>query len=119
MFQSTVPVLFESSDNFKAFQDPANEEWVAVLRTIEGEDFETLERRYYLALQHFRKQPARPTLTGNTEIPAQGKQQAFQAVLETMDQRKAAGLDAPEITRRRSLPSRLPGSRPCSDVAGT
>jgi hypothetical protein len=90
MFQSTVPVLFESSDNLKVFQDPANEEWVAVLRTIEGEDFEALERRYYLALQHFRKQPARPMLTGHTEIPAQGKQQAFQAVLETMDQRKAA-----------------------------
>jgi hypothetical protein len=84
-----APVLFESSDNHAVLQDPVNKDWVRLLEAIDGERFGTLARRYYLALQHFRKQRTRPPLPGQLEIVAEGKQQALQGMLAVREQRKA------------------------------
>jgi len=96
MRQSTATVLFESSDNQRVLHDPANEDWVALVDAINGEGFEVLARRYYLALHHLRKQQVRPPLPGQTELSAQGKQKAFEGMLETMERRKAARKGAGE-----------------------
>lgn len=87
--QSTAPVLFESSDNLAVQQDPANEDWVALLHVIDDGRFDELERRYYQALYHFRKQPTRPALPGQIEICAPDRQGALQGMLAELEQRKA------------------------------
>lgn len=87
--QSTAPVLFESSDNLAVQQDSANEDWVALLRVIDDGRFDELERRYYQALYHFRKQPCRPALPGQLEISAPDRQGALQGMLNEIEQRKA------------------------------
>jgi len=90
MFQSTAPALFESSGEYAVVRDPVNEDWVALVGAIEGERFEVLARRYYLALYHFRRQQARPPLPGQTQVEAQSRQQAFEAMLAVMEQDKAS-----------------------------
>lgn len=89
MLHCTAPVLFESSDNHAVLQDPVNHDWVTLLRALDGERFATLARRYYLALQHFRQQRARPPLPGHLEIVATSKQQALEGMLAVWEERKA------------------------------
>ena len=88
--QSTVAVLFESSENIEVLRDPTNAGWVTLILAVGGESFEILERRYYIALYHFRKQYVRPSLPNQIEIEAVGKQQALEGMLKLMEQRKAA-----------------------------
>ena len=88
MLHCTAPVLFESSDNHAVLQDPVNNDWVKLIEAIDGERFEMLARRYYLALQHLRKQRARPALPGQLEIVAEGRQQALKGMLAVWEQRK-------------------------------
>jgi hypothetical protein len=83
-------VLFESSDTHAVLQDPVNHDWVTLLGALDGKRFDTLARRYYLALQHFRQQRTRPPLPGRPEIVAAGKQQALEGMLAVWEERKAA-----------------------------
>ena len=89
MLPCTVPVLFESSGDHAVRHDPANDDWVQLLGAIEGERFEVLARRYSLALYHLRTHGHRPTLAGQIEVVAPGKQQALEGMLEVWEQRKA------------------------------
>ena len=68
-----APVLVESSDNHAVVHDPVNSDWMSLVGAIDGERFDILARRYYLALHHFRRQRARPPLPGLVEILAQDK----------------------------------------------
>ena len=97
MQHSTAPVLFESSGDHGVRQDPVNEDWVALVNAVDGERFDVLARRYYLALYHLRKRRARPALPGQTSVEAGSRQQAFEAMLEVMEERKASrkGADEP------------------------
>jgi hypothetical protein len=88
MLHCSAPVLFESSDNYAVLQDPANADWVALLRAIDGDRFDVLARRYYLALAHFRKRRVRPALPGQVEVVAQDRQQALHGMLAAWEQRK-------------------------------
>ncbi len=90
MLHCTVPVLFESSDDHAILQDPVNKDWVALLESLDEERFGILARRYYLALSHFRRQPARSALPGQLEIVAASKQQAQQEMLAVWEERKAS-----------------------------
>lgn len=89
MLHCTAPVLFEFSDNHAVLQDPVNHDWVTLIGAIDGKRFDTLARRYYLALQHFRQWRVRPPLPGQLEIVARGQQQALEGVLAVWEQRKA------------------------------
>ncbi len=84
-------LLFESSDTVAVQQDPANEDWVALVRMIDGERFERIGRRYYEALYHFRKEARRPAMPGQLEIVAPDRQGAMQEVLAGLQQRTASG----------------------------
>jgi hypothetical protein len=86
----TVPVLFESSDHHAVLQDPVNKDWVALLESLDEKRFGIVERRYYLALSHFRRQHVRSPLPGQLEIVAAGKQRAQQEMLAVWEQRKQA-----------------------------
>ena len=86
----TAPVLFESSEDFAVLNDPANADWVALIALIDEERFGELERRYYLALDHLRRQRTRPALPGRTEIEAGSKQEAFEGMLKVMEERRAS-----------------------------
>lgn len=88
------PLLFESTDSATVREDPVNEAWLAVVARVDGERFEELARRYYIALYHFRKQTSRPQLPGMIEVTAQGKDQAFLCMLEMMEQRKLEPKDS-------------------------
>jgi hypothetical protein len=90
MQHSTALVLFESSDDYAVVHDPVNEDWVALVGAIDEARFGVLARRYYLALSHLRSQRARPALPGSTEVAAQNRQEAFEGILEAMEQRKVA-----------------------------
>jgi len=90
MQHNTAPVLFESSGQHAVINDPVNEDWVPLFPELDDERFHVLARRYYLALSHFRKQQARPALQGQTEVEANSRQQAFEAMLEQMEQRKSS-----------------------------
>ena len=92
----TAQALFESSGDHAVVEDPVNEDWVALLTALDDERFDVLTRRYYLALYHFRKQQARPALPGQTEVEAQSRQQAFEAMLGVMEQRKTSRKQAKE-----------------------
>ena len=89
MQQFTTPVLFQSSGEHAVINDPDNKDWIGLIDLIQGERFDVLARRYYLALHEFRKLGARPPLPGQVEVKAQGKQHAFQEMLKLMEQRKA------------------------------
>jgi hypothetical protein len=67
---ATLPILFESSDNLAVLADPANDDWVAVVRAVDGRRYEVLARRYYEALYHFRSRTRREALAGTVEITA-------------------------------------------------
>ena len=90
MQQSTAPVLFESSGQHAVVNDPVNGSWVAFVAALNSERFAVLVRRYYLALAHLRRQQARPSLPGQTEVEANSRPQALQAMLDKMEQRKAS-----------------------------
>jgi hypothetical protein len=89
MHNATLPVLFESTDNTAVVADPVNADWVAVVEAIAGPRYEMLARRYYEALYHLRSRPRRPALPGTIEVVAAGRQQAFEAMLEVIEQGKA------------------------------
>ena len=102
MLNAIALVLFESTTATTVLQDPANADWLAVVGAVAGEPYECLARRYYQALAHFRAQPERPALPGRTELKAEGKQQAFEAMLEARaarkaSEKKAASRDEPAI----------------------
>ncbi len=99
MPQCTALLLFESSDNDAVLNDPANEDWVALLNELDDGRFNLLARRYYLALRHFRKQAARPSLPGQETIRAQGREQAQQEMLAIWEQRKVNEKGAEERQR--------------------
>jgi hypothetical protein len=86
---NALPVLFESVDSASVLENPVNEAWLAVVNAISGERFEVLERRYYVALYHFRKQRSRPKLPNTIELYADGEQMALQGMLEQIEQGKA------------------------------
>jgi len=111
MLQSTAPVLFESTGDHAVVNDPVNDAWISLIKTIDGELFDVLARRYYLALYHFRKQQRRPALEGQTKVEAGSRQQAFEGILDAMEQRKASrqrakGPLAPEDVFVEPLPKR-------------
>jgi hypothetical protein len=81
-------VLFDSADNIATLRDPANQAWVALIEALDGQPFEILARRYYVALYHFRKRRCRSPLPGTIELNAAGRQQALQGILAVMEQRK-------------------------------
>jgi hypothetical protein len=89
MAHTTALVLFESSDQIAVVSNPVNHEWVTVADAVCGVRFDVLARRYYLALQHFRKQEARPTLPGRVAVFAAGKLKALQGMLDVIVDRKA------------------------------
>lgn len=91
MHDNTALVLFESTDAPTVLTDPVNEDWVAVLSAIDDERFQLLERRYYEALTHFRKQNSRPSLPGRVQVEAQDKQEALQGMLGVIVERKEKG----------------------------
>ncbi len=89
MLHTNALVLFESTDSPTVLSDPANQDWLAVVTAVVGERYETLAKRYYLALYHLRKHQHRPGLPGTPHIAAKGKQQALQGMLELMEERRA------------------------------
>ena len=102
MLHSTSLVLFESTDADSVLSDPVNRDWLAVVRGVSGELYDGVARRYYLALSHFRRQRRRSPLPGRKEVLGSGKQQAFEAMLAAMEERKrtekvAASRDVPAI----------------------
>lgn len=89
MPEPTALLLFESSDQNAVVSNPVNREWVRLAGAVGGTRFDVLARRYYLALQHFRKQGTRPTLPGRVVVFAAGKVQALQGMLNVLSDRKA------------------------------
>ena len=83
-------LLFESTSTTAVMKDHENREWVGLLRSISGRSYELLERRYYLALGHFRSRRKRPRLPGQLEVTAPSKEAGFQLVLRALDQRKSS-----------------------------
>ncbi|MCP3997645.1 MAG: hypothetical protein GY722_21680, partial [bacterium] len=79
----------ESTGRRRVIEEEANQDWVELIAAVDGSRFERLARRYYLALYHFRKMQQRPTHPGRTQIHAGSRQQAFEGMLATMEQRKA------------------------------
>lgn len=90
MLNSTALVLFESTDAPAVLNDPANEDWIAVVKAIDGAQHAVLARRYYEALYHFRQQRSRPALPGRTEVTAPSKAKAMQGMLKVMTERRAS-----------------------------
>lgn len=89
MFSSSAAlVLFESTDSFSVLSDGVNQEWLAVVHTVDGPRFELLARRYHLALNHLRSSPRRPDIPGRTELYAKSKKDAEQEMLRVLLQRK-------------------------------
>ena len=95
MLNANALALFVSSDSAVVLGDPVNEDWLAVVSAISGERFEEVERRYYVALYHFRQQQNRPRLRDAIELEADGEQLALQGMLEIIEQRKADAKKAP------------------------
>jgi hypothetical protein len=114
MLHDTTPALFASTTHLAVVQNPVNDDWVALIGAIGGERFETLARRYYVGLSHFRKQRARPALPGQIEIEAEGKQQALLGMLEVWERRKESSEDeqsaaeGPRASTGRTRPAWLP-----------
>lgn len=73
MLHNTSVVLFESTDAEAVLSDPVNEDWLAVVRGVDGERFYDVERRYYVALKHFRASGNRRPLPGQIEIEVTGR----------------------------------------------
>ncbi len=90
MLHGTALVLFESMDAAAVLGDPANEDWLAVVSYVGGRMYELVERRYYVALHHFRSRSHRAALPGRREVDAETRQQALQCVLGGLLERKAS-----------------------------
>lgn len=89
----TLPRLYcstalESTDAVEVLRDQTNRDWLAVVAGVDGPTFEDLERRYYLALGHFRGQSRRPLLSGQVAIEAETRKEALQALLQDREERK-------------------------------
>jgi hypothetical protein len=93
MLHSAAQVLFESTDSPAVLNDPTNVDWLSVVHAVDGQSYELLARRYYIALYHLRKQRQRPDLPGTIFVEAQGIQQALQGMLDVVDERKANSKD--------------------------
>jgi hypothetical protein len=91
MLNATALALFESTDSPAVLSDPANQDWLTVIGAVEGERYERLAKRYYLALYDLRNRQYRPALPDTPLIEAKGKQQALQGMLQVMEERKANG----------------------------
>lgn len=89
MLSSNSLVMFESNDSPAVLSDPVNQDWLTLINTVSGERYETLAKRYYLALYHLRNQQYRPALLGVPRIAAKGKQQALQGMLQVIEGRKS------------------------------
>lgn len=101
MLHGTALVLFESTTASAVVEDPANQDWLAAIAAIDGELYDGVARRYYIALYHFRSR-SRRVLPGRRQVVADDRQQALQAVLVDMNARRssakaAAGRDEPAI----------------------
>ena len=90
-----APVLFQSTDDRRVFDDPVNQAWLAVVHEIDGDLYDLVARRYYLALYHFRRQPSRPGLPNEITIDASGKDEASHKILQLVLKQK----DLPETPR--------------------
>lgn len=90
MLNSTAAVLFESTDAPAVLNDPANEDWVAVVRAVGGARYELLSRRYYTALYDLRRQRHRAALPGRTQVTAPSRQDALQGMLAVLTERKVS-----------------------------
>lgn len=88
MLYSSALVLFESSEAQEVLRDPANADWLGLISSIDDPLYDLLARRYYLALNHFRRQRERSALQGRVEVVAQGKQAASQGMLVAMVERR-------------------------------
>lgn len=89
MLHATAAALFESTDSPAVLFDPANQDWLTVLRAISGERWRPLACRFYLALTHFRRHLKRPVLPDTPQVVADGKKQALQGMLQLIEKRKA------------------------------
>jgi hypothetical protein len=90
MLNSTALVLFESTDAPAVLADPVNADWLAVVDGIQGEPYDSLARRYYLALSHFRGSAERRPVPGRVEVEGDSRQEALRELLDSMNQRKAS-----------------------------
>lgn len=108
MLHSTSLVLFESTDATRVLSDPVNEDWLAVVGGVCGELYEVIARRYYLALSHFRAQRRRSPLPGGKEVSGSGRQEALEAVLSEMEERKRSD----KVVSSRHAPAVFVEARP-------
>jgi len=88
MLYSTAIALFESTDADSVLRDPVNEDWLAVVEALDGEIYDDVARRYYLALRHFRGQIARPALPGQHQFFAETRKEGLEQQLAQMEERK-------------------------------
>jgi hypothetical protein len=72
----TALALFESSDNVALAANPINQVWLTMMAAVSGPRLEVLARRYYLALQHFRRPRRRPAPQGRATVVAAGRKAA-------------------------------------------
>jgi Transposase DDE domain len=105
MSPSSALVLFESREHVEVLSDPVNQEWLSVVGAVDGARFEVLARRYYLALQHFRKSSSRPTLRERVTIFAEGKLAALQDILKLRKDRNGRGGEADQGEKAAMGPS--------------
>ncbi len=49
MLHSAAQVLFESTDSLAVLNDPINVDWLSVVHAVDGQSYELLARRYYIA----------------------------------------------------------------------
>ena len=92
-----LPVLFQAAEDQRVLDDPVNEDWLAIVRSVAGPRFEVIERRYYLALYDFRKQRPRPVLPNQRAIDADGKQEAVDKILQVVVEQKGLPETAADI----------------------
>ena len=87
---STALVLFEPATTTELRRDPVNTEWLAACNWAWNSPLVAdIEARFYPALTHFRS-AGRPPLPGQMLLDAESRHAARRAVLEAMEQRKAA-----------------------------
>lgn len=84
----TVMLLMESMENKAVVEDPANEQWLSVLRRLDDARLEETRCRYHLALSHFRSTHRRGKLTTGPRVAARGRRQAQLCFLEKIDEQK-------------------------------
>jgi len=106
-----TPVLFQSTDSHAVLSDPVNQDWLALVHAVDGDCFELLARRYYLALNHLRRQPIRPALPGQVELQANNKEAARQQMIGLILHRKPEPqtmfVDCSAVLEDETLPAAL------------